>query len=882
MALSKPSLVPVLTKDETNFLRLAHLVIRISPSAVRTLFDKHFNPAGLQSSLNQIKVKIESLYQKRVINKSQLDMLFPANGPCVTSIDMDVTLMLVLIRNFTTVRIQDTLPPSTNVSEGDDLSRIKHYRNLIAHSADGKINDAEFQSAWTEISKALQRIGGVSIKGECDTLLTAELDNSYRDIYLHFIRTEKQLQKLEDDFKQLQLQLNDPVPYNIREHMLDEIKTWQTDEGKFFVTSAVKPILSLIQKNSFVVITGSPGMGKSATARHIALTLKTSDDFDILPILDPNDIVKYCKNGCNQIFILDDICGKFIVDKHTLRNWERNLDTLQKLFRRNPNSLRVLATCRFQISKDEQFQRLSECLEIFECNLLSENLKLSTDEKREIAKNHFDNEIVQKLDNETVNRFDMFPLLCSLFARLDKETNFDIFNNPGKQLERELNELRYKNEGGFVGLVLLVFNNNALNKNIFKDQTNQTLDKIFDHLFKICKLKKRPVQHHVMAMLQTLNETYVTESDSQFKAVHDKIFDMISFFLGKIMIEVILEYGNSIFVTTRIRLESLNQPHVENTIMIPAHIEDLYFRRIMQEIEHRKMFNVFFNPQMQDKIYQTRLINHLSEHSSLLKVFVHNQWAIVFSETLSCKLIFDYLINELEAETKTSDITEFEECINVNDFIDYDADYVYFQTKNAPIFFASALGLLKSTSTLLKHGVDINSVFTIGESKQSLLTDACYKGRADIVSLLIKYKCDVNSLCTNMPPLHIACKYQHLNIVDILVNANCDVNIRDKNQRTPLFIACQDRNQDIVKKLLNSDCDVNIANLYNETPLHVSCQKGYEEIVILLLSKHCDLDKSDKDGNTAYEVCCKNGHLNIAKLIEENALSRGLKCRRLK
>lgn len=66
----------------------------------------------------------------------------------------DVTLMVTLLRNLTdpTPFGYDQLPPNTDISITADLARIKHYRNLLSHFEDKKIESALFITAWKEIS----------------------------------------------------------------------------------------------------------------------------------------------------------------------------------------------------------------------------------------------------------------------------------------------------------------------------------------------------------------------------------------------------------------------------------------------------------------------------------------------------------------------------------------------------------------------------------------------------------------------------------------------------------------------------------------------------------------------------------------------------------
>lgn len=80
MALSKAISLPPIPEEGTNFLRFANLLIRISPKAVRVLFDKYFQPCGLHVVLTQSKRKLEGLNRKKILNKSQMDLLYPLKG----------------------------------------------------------------------------------------------------------------------------------------------------------------------------------------------------------------------------------------------------------------------------------------------------------------------------------------------------------------------------------------------------------------------------------------------------------------------------------------------------------------------------------------------------------------------------------------------------------------------------------------------------------------------------------------------------------------------------------------------------------------------------------------------------------------------------------
>lgn len=61
--------------------------------------------------------------------------------------------MTCLLRNLAKINIQDNLPLSTDTSEEAALSRIKFYRNEIAHNESGTLTEQLFHQYWGEISQ---------------------------------------------------------------------------------------------------------------------------------------------------------------------------------------------------------------------------------------------------------------------------------------------------------------------------------------------------------------------------------------------------------------------------------------------------------------------------------------------------------------------------------------------------------------------------------------------------------------------------------------------------------------------------------------------------------------------------------------------------------
>ncbi|CAG2239459.1 unnamed protein product [Mytilus edulis] len=142
-----------LLEEEEKYVRLALLLKGVTPRAVRTYFDRLFPPSYLPSTLNTNYNTLDDLKFKRVLNQTQWNLLFPKNGLPVST-TFDVTLMICLIRNLTSV--SQPINGLTNyhykerASPGADLARIKWYRNILAHPEE--MPTVDFNTAWSNIS----------------------------------------------------------------------------------------------------------------------------------------------------------------------------------------------------------------------------------------------------------------------------------------------------------------------------------------------------------------------------------------------------------------------------------------------------------------------------------------------------------------------------------------------------------------------------------------------------------------------------------------------------------------------------------------------------------------------------------------------------------
>ncbi|CAC5421615.1 unnamed protein product [Mytilus coruscus] len=291
-----------ISREVSNYIKIALLVLRISPKAVRVKFDIEFHPERLRKTLDENYRKLQELYQKkRILSKEQWDLLFPLKRKGeISSQNFDITLMMLLIRNLTEITISSILPLPSQISLCDDLTRIHFYRNKIAHVEDATISETDFTKYWDDTTQAIIRLGGEVLRERCSELQKQEFnvdesEDHLRQLQVEFrlAAVENKVMELTDKMSYLEEEQEDPIPKNIRDIIKKQIEGWKRKDNCFFIkTKRSEYALQRVVENNCVVLTGGPGVGKTFIARHITLMLERKG-YRIIPVSKPKDIRKF-------------------------------------------------------------------------------------------------------------------------------------------------------------------------------------------------------------------------------------------------------------------------------------------------------------------------------------------------------------------------------------------------------------------------------------------------------------------------------------------------------------------------------------------------------------------------------------------------------------
>ena len=183
------------TKQTTNYARLCRLLADVGSQVLHSTFDKIHPPATLHTVLGTTSVHyatLKSLKKNRILNPTQWRSLYPSHSP-VSSATFDITLLTVLLRYICGLSPPangwDRLPPTTNISNADDIARVKYYRNTVyGHASQASVDDSSFSAYWQEIREALVRLGGAHFRSEIDNLEHAFMDPDFEEHYRELIK----------------------------------------------------------------------------------------------------------------------------------------------------------------------------------------------------------------------------------------------------------------------------------------------------------------------------------------------------------------------------------------------------------------------------------------------------------------------------------------------------------------------------------------------------------------------------------------------------------------------------------------------------------------------------------------------------------------------
>ncbi|VDI72393.1 Hypothetical predicted protein [Mytilus galloprovincialis] len=659
-----------------------------------------------------------------------------------------------------------------------------------------------------------------TMKVDCITLQNADLDYSFHDIYVEFVKKEKQMEELTAQVEALNCERQ-----NIESIQTEELSEWKKKLEKFYVTEAATRLIKVMTDNQCTIITGTPGSGKSSLAYYVAIHMQEKEGYTVLPIWSPSELIKMTNSNIKQLFVFDDVFGKYSLNEFNLNCWESETRHIKMLLK--TETLKVIVTCRSYLYENVRDSLSSQSFQQF--NLQSDKMSLSLSERKEICKLYLTDDVVGQLNDDVIMMYCFFPLLCVMFKKNLME-NVDFFKNPNQFIKNEIDNFKSRMDVSFIALALLVLSNNSIEKGglqIGKDKYDSMLQDLFDDM----DTRKSLSKTSILSNLNNLKNMYLTETESTFCTKHDKIFDIICRNVGNFIIPCILIHGESSFISSRCQLTCLNEQHDDCAIMITDEWEPMYSERIRKDIHNAQNWEVFASIQMKFKNYRNRLMQYLEEMSPNFSSPIND-----FTTPLHVTAAKGYY-----------DISEYLLAKNREQINSLD------DKNRTPLHNASMNGHHGIAQLLLCNGAEINQS---DNDKYTPLLHSCNNGHVKVVEILVKRKANVNSCDTyGWSPLHMVAFDGKIDITKLLVQHKAKVNKPMNNGMTPLYLACYGDHLLTSKLLLGSKADVKLNN--------ESCKFKYIEIILVLLVNGAKVNDQDEHGRTALFFAAQDGNMEL-------------------
>lgn len=632
--------------------------------------------------------------------------------------------------------------------------------------------------------------------------------------------------------------------------MLVQIEEWEKINKHFVPTDLCAELLNSLQEKNVATVYGISGIGKSATIHHVALLLRKQSQYEILPCHSPEDIINKFKKNKNQVFVFDDVCGRYSAIQNEINSWIKHEPLLKRITREG--NVKVITSCRLQVFKEEQFQRirfLKECSIEFTDNLITQ------DQKRSISKQYLDDSLIPAIEN-VINKYDFFPLMCSLYNNHIKKDVVEFFENPLDIYMSEFDNIKQEPQKvKYFTIVLTVLCNGELRFPVKKDSETQLVQhKIYlEKLYEECGILSGTSKSDIIRQIELFEGTFfniehysnkVGKEIVIYRPIHAKLFDYMCHHCGlrQNFQNVIIKYACSSLLSQRTRLESLTGSE-EAPIVISTENEEFFFGRMIEDILDVNSEDVLRSPQMKCPEYRQKLIRFISGKAHLMQKAFEDEHirkkllSRIFASNYS-DLFASILYTIMDIESYLIDILD----------LAYSTDKQFISRPAETVCL-------------------INTAFiSVHEQCYTPLVCACFNGHAEIVNYLIYCGASVNCNASHKKcsPLIAAVMGNNSYVVDIILkNRDVDVNKADNKKVTPLMVACNMGNHEVVCSLVMKGAKLDVIDKCGQTALMFASRHGYSDIVEFLCEQNTNIYLKSRKKWTALMFACKGGHKHI-------------------
>lgn len=628
-------------------------------------------------------------------------------------------------------------------------------------------------------------------------------------------------------------------------------------------TNLSKEIRTRLYKKNCVLLVGNSGSGASSILRHIALALVKEnkfEEFDIIPVvIEPSTVLQYYDRSRNQIFVLDDFCGKDRVNYQLADVWKLDINKILHIINENgfcENDLKnkktkFLISCNTSVYNSRIFEDLKKLLETFVCR--SSEFPLTHEEMECMIKLYSPNaEVNDIMDKRNpIRNFD-FPLLCKLSTGKTIDEIYQLFSDPLRTIKSELKKVQSENNLQFCAIALCTLFDNKFKIEWLNVNSEENVAPVRDAVNEICLEFNLEITNDID--LKRIQDQFGQEqidwlkkSTDTYHHIHYQIFKIASVLCGESYTQCFINHAPSSFIAQWFHFGESNDDGLIS--LVGKKYEKQYFDRLFRDLEHGLGTSTFQNVQLKIVDYRQKFINYCRHRESKFKEVLRN-----------------LQINQVNKKTNFKTAPFCADCnCRKGPFCVHDISL------NVPLVDCARLGYNDIVTLLLDMKCNVNETDGFG---RSALYIASTKGHIDVVKRLVENHADLDlSDNKKMTSLHMACSEGHENIVEYLIKNKADVCALDTHGNTPLHIACASGKTNIIQFLLKEkENEIKRCNNLGQTPIIIASLHGQNQVIELLLELKADIRDSDNTGFTSLLTASSKGFTKtVLLLIEKGA-----------